>query len=191
MWETQVWSLGREVPLEKEMATHFSILAWKISWTEESTRLQSMRSQRVGHDWATSLHFTSTSSPLCVLRSKFNSVDSDPGVQSVTSVSGSSLCSTSLVCPGSFTLHTCPSHSCSEGLFVCPASAGLPSASRLHPASEEKSETMCSIYSWGPSLPGPVLAVTVCWCCPLAPADHSRSKPLRQNAHRLLQAQEW
>ena len=50
MWETWVQSLGREVPLEKEMATHSSILAWKIPWTEEPGRLQSMGSQRVGHD---------------------------------------------------------------------------------------------------------------------------------------------
>ena len=50
MWETRVRSLGQKVPLEKEMATHSSILAWKIPWTEESGRLQSMRSQRVEHD---------------------------------------------------------------------------------------------------------------------------------------------
>ena len=43
------------VPLEKAMATHSSVLAWKIPWTEEPGRLQSMRSLRVGHDWATSL----------------------------------------------------------------------------------------------------------------------------------------
>ena len=49
MQETQVQSLGREDPLEKEMATHSSILAWKIPWTEEPGRLQSMGSQRVGH----------------------------------------------------------------------------------------------------------------------------------------------
>ena len=48
--ETQVQSLGREGPLEKEMATHSSILAWRIPWTEEPGGLQSMRSQRVGHD---------------------------------------------------------------------------------------------------------------------------------------------
>ena len=48
--ETWVRSLGQEDPLEKEMATHFSILAWKIPWTEEPGRLQSMGSQRVGHD---------------------------------------------------------------------------------------------------------------------------------------------
>ena len=48
--ETQVQSLGREDPLEKEMATHSSTLAWKIPWTEEPGRLQSMGSQRVGHD---------------------------------------------------------------------------------------------------------------------------------------------
>ena len=49
MWETQVRSLGQEDPLEKEMATHSSILAWKIQWTEDPGRLQSMGSQRVGH----------------------------------------------------------------------------------------------------------------------------------------------
>ena len=46
-------------PLEKEMATHSSILAWRIPWTEEPGELQSTESQRIGHDWATSLHFTS------------------------------------------------------------------------------------------------------------------------------------
>ena len=55
MRETRVQSLGREDPLEKEMATHSSILAWRIPWTEEPGRLQSTGSQRVGHDWATSL----------------------------------------------------------------------------------------------------------------------------------------
>ena len=50
MRETQVRSLGREVPLEKEMATHSSTLAWRIPWMEEPGRLQSMASQRVGHD---------------------------------------------------------------------------------------------------------------------------------------------
>ena len=50
--ETQLWSLHWEDPLEEEMATDSRILAWKISWTEEPDRLQCMRSQRVGHDWA-------------------------------------------------------------------------------------------------------------------------------------------
>ena len=50
MRETWVPSLGREDPLEKEMATHSSTIAWKIPWTEEPGRLQSMGSQRVGHD---------------------------------------------------------------------------------------------------------------------------------------------
>ena len=59
MRETGIRSLGWEYPLEKEMATHSSIVAWRIPWTEEPGRLQSMGSQRVGHDWATSLHFTS------------------------------------------------------------------------------------------------------------------------------------
>ena len=55
MWETWVQYLGLEDPLEKEMATHCSTLAWKIPWMEEPGRPQSMGSQRVGHDWATSL----------------------------------------------------------------------------------------------------------------------------------------
>ena len=55
VWETWVRSLGWEDPLEKEMATHSSILAWRMPWTEEPGGLQSMGSQRVGHDRATSL----------------------------------------------------------------------------------------------------------------------------------------
>ena len=53
--ETQVRSLCQEDPLEKEMAAHSSTLAWRTLWTEEPGRLRSMGSQRVGHDWATSL----------------------------------------------------------------------------------------------------------------------------------------
>ena len=50
MWEIRVGFLGWEDPLEKQMAIHSSTLAWKIPWTEEPERLQSMWSQRVGHD---------------------------------------------------------------------------------------------------------------------------------------------
>ena len=50
MQETQVQSLDRDDPLEEEMATHSSILAWEIPWTEEPGGLQSMGMQRVGHD---------------------------------------------------------------------------------------------------------------------------------------------
>ena len=50
MWETWVQSLGQEDPLEKEMVTHSSILAWRIPWMEELGGLQSTGSQRVGHD---------------------------------------------------------------------------------------------------------------------------------------------
>ena len=64
MQETRVQSLGREDPLEKEMATHSSISAWKIPWTEEPGRLQSMGSQRLRHDFSTteinSLFFSTT-----------------------------------------------------------------------------------------------------------------------------------
>ena len=52
MRETQVWSLGQEDPLEKGMANHSSLLAWKIPWTEEPGGLPSMGSHRVGHDWS-------------------------------------------------------------------------------------------------------------------------------------------
>ena len=56
MQETWVWSLGQEDPLEKGMATHSNILAWKITWTEKPGGLQSIGSQRVRHDWAASTH---------------------------------------------------------------------------------------------------------------------------------------
>ena len=60
MWETRVWSLGQEDPLEKEMVTHACVPAWRIPWTEKPGRLQSMGSQRVRHDWATSLSLSFT-----------------------------------------------------------------------------------------------------------------------------------
>ena len=53
MRDTWVWSLGWEDPLEEGVATHSTILAWRIPWTEEPGGLQSTGSQRVGHDWAT------------------------------------------------------------------------------------------------------------------------------------------
>ena len=56
IWETWVWPLHWEDPLEKRIATHSSILAWGIPWTEEPGGLQSMGSQRVEHDWATHTH---------------------------------------------------------------------------------------------------------------------------------------
>ena len=57
--ETLCWSLGQEDPLEEEMATHSSILAWETPWTEEPGGLESMQLQRVEHDWATK-HSTHT-----------------------------------------------------------------------------------------------------------------------------------
>ena len=50
VWETQGWSLVQEDPLEKEMATHSGILAWRTPWTEEPGEIRSMGSQRVRHD---------------------------------------------------------------------------------------------------------------------------------------------
>ena len=56
MQETLVWSLGQEDLLENGMATHSSILAWRIQWTEEPDRLQSMWPQGVGHEWMYEIH---------------------------------------------------------------------------------------------------------------------------------------
>ena len=55
MWETQVWFPGQEYPLEKEMATHSSILDWEVSCTEEPCGQQSTGSQRVDYDWVTNI----------------------------------------------------------------------------------------------------------------------------------------
>ena len=76
MWETQVWFLGWEDPLEEEVATHSSILAWRISWTEEPSRLQSMGSQRIGHRWATNTFISLTTyliqTAICFHRNNFS-----------------------------------------------------------------------------------------------------------------------
>ena len=74
MRETQVQSLGREDPLEKEMATHSSALAWRIPWTEEPGRLQSVGSQRVGHDWVASLSLFKAFNPLLTVLQLLNIV---------------------------------------------------------------------------------------------------------------------
>ena len=73
MWETWVQSLGREDPLEKKMAPHSSILAWRIPWTEEPGGLQPMGSQRVGHEWVTSLSLSlcCERKNLCLITSHF------------------------------------------------------------------------------------------------------------------------
>ena len=68
MQETPVKSLGQEDFLEKEMATHCSILAWEIPWIEEPGGLQPMGSQRVGHDWVTSL----SRQQVCAIQPIFN-----------------------------------------------------------------------------------------------------------------------
>ena len=56
MWETWIWSLGQEDPLEEGMAIHSSILAWRIPWTDEPGKLQFMGLQRVRHDWAANIY---------------------------------------------------------------------------------------------------------------------------------------
>ena len=68
MWETWVRSLGWEDPLEKEMAPHSSILAWKIPWMEEPGRLQSTGLQRVGHDWVNSLSLSFLWAEMCLYK---------------------------------------------------------------------------------------------------------------------------
>ena len=76
MQETQVWSLGPEDPLEEGMATHSTILAWRIPWTEEPGGLQSIRSQRVGHDWRdrTRTHLRKTLMKPCGVKTKIQCV---------------------------------------------------------------------------------------------------------------------
>jgi len=69
MQETRVRSLGWEDPLEKGMATHSSILAWRIPWTEEPGGLQFMGSQRAGHDWVTITQCHKGKLLHCLLRS--------------------------------------------------------------------------------------------------------------------------
>ena len=73
MQETWVQSLGQEDPLEKEMATHSSIPAWRIPWTKEPGGLQSVRSQRVGHDLAAKQQDATQNDPEGVLLSPSNS----------------------------------------------------------------------------------------------------------------------
>ena len=66
MQETWVRFLDREDPLKKQMAIHYSTLAWKITWTEKPDRLKSMGLQRVGHDWVTSLLLSTNSLYACL-----------------------------------------------------------------------------------------------------------------------------
>ena len=65
MPEIQVWSLDWGLPLEKGMAAHSNILAWRTPWTEEPGELQSMGSHKVRHDWATNIHKRTTEDLLC------------------------------------------------------------------------------------------------------------------------------
>ena len=80
MQETQIQFLSQEDILEMEMATHFSIFAWRIPWTEEPGGLQSMGLQRVGHDWVTNTHthihtrFFFSAWALCMLPPSFPSM---------------------------------------------------------------------------------------------------------------------
>ena len=73
MQETWIQFLGQEDPLEEEMATHFSILAWKIPWAEEPGRSQSKELQRVEHDWVTKpIRATDVKESKCELRSSYS-----------------------------------------------------------------------------------------------------------------------
>ena len=82
MWETWVRSLDQQDPLEKGMATYSSVLAWRILWTEEPGGLQSMGSQRVGHDWATNTHtqLINTHTHICMSISNLK-LDKTEGMQ--------------------------------------------------------------------------------------------------------------
>ena len=104
MQETRVWLLGGEDPLEKEMATHSIILAWRIPWTEESGRLQSMLRQRVGQKWAT--EHTYAQVPIC---------KSSQAILLSTKIMGQSMC---ILC---FHL-TCRNEACTETIQSIQAS---------------------------------------------------------------------
>ena len=99
--ETKVRSLGQEDPLQKEMATHSSTLAWKIPWTVEHGRLQSTGSQRVGQDWATSLHLHLT----CDLDTSIHSYLNKPSTYNPALLCPTTwqLFAKSAVSPGSYT----------------------------------------------------------------------------------------
>ena len=82
--KTRVQSLGWEDPLEKGMAIHSSILAWRIPWTEEPDGLRSMGLQRVGHDWATNTATTTMNSwPLLLSEPQVNKSQFLPWVSSI------------------------------------------------------------------------------------------------------------
>ena len=82
MWETWVWSLSQEDPLEKEMATHSLILAWEIPWTKEPGGLQSMGSQGVRHDQVINIHIPWKKKKInnCI----YNSLIRQKGPESIT-----------------------------------------------------------------------------------------------------------
>ena len=91
IWETWVRSLGQEDPLEKEMATHSSILAWRIPWMEEPGGLQSTGLQRVGRDWATPLPLsdwttTTTATIACQAEGPYIRTNLVPGVETFMDV---------------------------------------------------------------------------------------------------------
>ena len=106
MLETQVPSLSQEDPLEKGMATHSSLLAWRILCTEEPGGLQSMGSQRVRHNWATKA-FTQTSFRLPVFPWPFQGPSQDPRSQLGLQVSS---VSPSLWQPRTLFWFSCPWH---------------------------------------------------------------------------------
>ena len=88
MQETWVWSLGWEDPLEEDIATHSSILAWRIPWTEEPGGLQSMWSQRVGHNWSAWAHVQAWKFNLTMYILRFRYVFSHSGLCLSSCVAG-------------------------------------------------------------------------------------------------------
>ena len=82
MQETQIRSLGWEDPLEKTMATHSSILAWRIPWIEKPGGLQCMGLQRVGHDWATNIHTHTLPHPVAQASADLPTIDARPASSS-------------------------------------------------------------------------------------------------------------
>ena len=127
MWETWVPYLSQEDPLEEEMATHPSILAWRILWTEEPGGLQSTGSQRVGHDWVTNTFTLSIihNHPLQSIPNYFKAP--------VISTASSPWLVTIISSQSATHLHDKTSFSCLKIAFIEPLSTSKPSSVCLQP----------------------------------------------------------
>ena len=126
--EIQVWSLGREDPLEEDTATHSSILAWRIPWTEEPGVLPSIGSQRVRHDWSNLAHTAHTCEALDLSGTHHFFPFSEPLIQAVIWINTKGLTGLPGLTSGIYSSHVIrdssyhirPLHGETGSLFVSP-----------------------------------------------------------------------